>query len=243
MNINRSTLKKATDKGIITAEQAKALCIFIESEQQNTAQFTFTHLLYYFGALIAIGAMTLLMNLGWSSFGGLGILLFSLIYAAIGLYLANSFNNKGLRVPSGLCATFIICLTPLAVFGLQDWLGLWPEGVDYREYHRVIEWHWIYMELSTLVVSALIFVRFRYPFMLMPVAITLWYMAMDVAVMIVGPDAEWQTRKLITMYGGLLMTAFALLVDYKTRDSDDYAFWLYLWSVSVLGRNDGSSFR
>src|SRR5690606_29794226 len=32
-------------------------------------RFNFVHVLYYFGGLLAIGAMTLFMNLGWELFG------------------------------------------------------------------------------------------------------------------------------------------------------------------------------
>jgi hypothetical protein len=44
----------------------------------------FTTILYYPGGLVAIGATTLFMNLGWEEFGGWGILCIALVYAGIG---------------------------------------------------------------------------------------------------------------------------------------------------------------
>jgi hypothetical protein len=50
--------------------------------------------------MIAIGAMTLFMNLGWESFGGIGIIFISLLYGSVGLKLTNVFKSKGLAIPA-----------------------------------------------------------------------------------------------------------------------------------------------
>ena len=78
--------------------------------------------------MIAIGAMTLFMNLGWEKFGGIAIFFISIIYAGVGLKLTNIFSNKGYTIPGGICATFVVALTPLAIYGLQQALGVWPDG-------------------------------------------------------------------------------------------------------------------
>jgi hypothetical protein len=41
--------------------------------------------LYYLGGLIAIGAMTLFMTLGWERFGATGLLWIAVCYCAIAL--------------------------------------------------------------------------------------------------------------------------------------------------------------
>lgn len=73
MNITRKNLSEAADKNIISASQGDALFEFIKEQYQDKPQFTFNHVLYYLGGLIAIGAMTLFMNLGSGSFGGAAI--------------------------------------------------------------------------------------------------------------------------------------------------------------------------
>ncbi|CAD5279234.1 conserved membrane hypothetical protein [Alteromonas sp. 38] len=112
MNVTKQHLKDAVSANILSSEQ---LIAFLNQQTSTTAKFDFTHVLYYLGGLIAIGAMTLFMNLGWVSFGGIGIVFISLFYAAVGIKLANVFKVKGLFVPVGLCATFVVVLTPLAV--------------------------------------------------------------------------------------------------------------------------------
>ena len=73
MKITRKSLDEAVEENILSAEQAQRLYDYLASRPGTGPVFDFTHVLYYFGGLIAIGAMTLFMNLGWESFGGWGV--------------------------------------------------------------------------------------------------------------------------------------------------------------------------
>jgi hypothetical protein len=231
MDVTKKNLNDAAEENIITPHQAQALYEFLSAQSKDVPQFTFTHVLYYLGGFIAIGAMTLFMNLGWEFFGGAGILSISVLYAAVGLKITNSLAKKGLSIPAGICATFVVCLTPLAIYGLQQWLGVWPDDSVYRDYHRYVEWHWLYMELGTLAVGAIVAWKYKYPFLIMPIAVTLWYMSMDITDMIAQGDATWHLRKLVSMYSGLLMIGLAFWVDIRSRGKADYAFWIYIFGV------------
>ena len=190
-----------------------------------------THVVDYLGGMIAIGAMTLVMNLGWESLGGVGILIISLIYAGIGLRRTQILDLDGYPVAAGICATVVVAVTPLAIYGLQQALGLWPDETAYRDYHRYIKWHWLYMELGTLAVGAIVAWKYKYPFLIMPIAVTLWYLTMDITAIISGGDFDWELRKLISMYSGLLMIGLAFWVDIRSRNKADYAFWIYIFGV------------
>ncbi|MYM64084.1 DUF2157 domain-containing protein [Pseudomaricurvus sp. HS19] len=234
MRITRTTLNRAVTEQIISSAQADALFELFQAEHQNTPSFSFTHVLYYCGGLIAIGAMTLFMNLGWEAFGGAGITLITMVYAIAGLMLTNRFRAKALAIPAGICATFVVCLTPLGIYGAQLWLGIWPDDSTYRDYHRYIEWHWLYMELGTLAVGTTIAWRYKYPFLVMPIAVTLWYMTMDITAMLSEGDITWELRKLVSLYSGLLMTGLAFWIDVRSRHKADYAFWVYLFGVMAF---------
>ena len=65
----------------------------------------------------------------------------------------------------------------------------------------------------------------------MPIAVTLWYLTMDVASMLAGGDPGWELRKQVSLYGGLLMVGLAFWVDIRSRHGADYAFWLYLFGA------------
>ncbi|RUO24349.1 DUF2157 domain-containing protein [Aliidiomarina minuta] len=231
MKITRETLESAVKKDIISSDQADELLRFFKAQPSTGPSFDFTHVLYYMGGLIAIGAMTLFMNLGWENFGGWGILFISLIYAAIGLRLTSVFQRKGYAIPAGICTTFVVALTPLAIYGLQQAMGWWPVDATYQDYHRYIRWHWIYMELGTLAVGAIMAFKYRYPFLVMPIAVTLWYLSMDIAAVIAGGSAAFELRTLVSLYFGLAMLLFAFWVDMRGSKSGDYAFWLYLFGV------------
>lgn len=231
MKITRADLNAAVDENIFSSEQADNLLEFLQERSKNTPRFDFTHILYYMGGLLAIGAMTLFMTLGWENFGGWGIFFISMLYAGLGLQLARLFQKREYGVPAGICATFVVALTPLAIYGLQQGMGWWPDSSAYREYHRYIQWHWLYMELGTLAVGALIARLYKFPFLIMPVAVTLWYMSMDLAAMFAGGNADFELRKMVSIYFGLAMIALAFWVDIRSRKSADYAFWLYIFGV------------
>lgn len=232
-DIEHQHLQDGVDEGIISPAQAESLWALWQQQQHGVPQFDFTHILYYLGGLLAIGAMTLFMNLGWERFGGWGIVGLCALYALAGLGLLRRFEGKKRPVPAGICAVFVVALVPLAAYGLQQGLGVWPAVGDYayRDYHRWIEWHWLYMELATLAVAALMLYCYRYPFLLLPVAVTLWYLSMDVTDWVVG-DPDWAVRKIASLVFGLGMLALALWADVRSRRSSrDYAFWLYLFGV------------
>lgn len=206
-------------------------------------RFSFTNTLYYFGGMLAIGAMTLFMTLGWELFGPWGVLALALGYMAGALLVARQLLGRGLPTPAGILATLAVCLVPLAVWALQSGLGLWPvDGPSsYRDYHRLIDWRWLTLELVTLGAAVVMLKLYRLPFMVMPVAVTLWYLSMDVAHMLMVKDGfDWQFTRDVSLVFGLFTCALAVWVDLRTRlardsqDRQDFAFWLYLFGALMF---------
>src|SRR6266705_2030801 len=184
--------------------------------------------------MISIGAMSIFMTLGWNALGGWGGFVTALLYAVLALALTHWFlARKQLEVPAGITATLAVVMVPLAIFGAQMALGYWGENKPFRDYHVFIDWRWIMMEFGTLAVGAILLWRYRFPFMLMPVAVTLWYMSMDIVPFLFGAERvyDWEIRKFISLWFGLAMVLVAFWVDLRSRLSRDYAFWLYLFGV------------
>lgn len=235
MKLSAALLNKAVDAGILSKEQAASLFIFAKNQPDYAPDFNLTNVLYYFGGMIAIGAMTLFMTLGWENFGAWGVFFLALIYAIAGLTLAKHFQKQAHRVPAGICATFVVALTPLAIYSLQQAMGWWPNpSAHYRDYHFFIGWQWFYMEMGTLAVGVILAWMYRYPFMIMPIAVTLWYMSMDLSALISGHNASFELSAMVSMYFGLLMLLIAFWVDLRSSNSGDYAFWLYLFGVMAF---------
>ena len=235
MRLDRTGLIEAVREGVLDEAQAERLWTFLSRRQAATPGFHFTHILYYLGGLVAIGAMSLFMTLGWERFGGWGLLGIAAAYSVAGLLLANHFLKRELPIPAGIVATFVVALTPLGIYGLQAALGWWPaiEDVAYREYHTRIDWRWMFMELATLASGALLLWRYRLPFLVMPIAVTLWYISMDLTPFLFGGSYEdvWAMRATVSMWVGLTMILLAFVVDLRTRGPHDYPFWLYLFGV------------
>ncbi len=234
MHITSRQLQLAVEKKILSMAQASDLKTFVRTLPAVEPRFDFVHILYYLGGMLAIGAMSLFMNLGWEAFGGWGIVLISCIYAAGGLWLVGFFQQRNLHIPAGICAVFVVVLTPLAIYGLQRGMGWWVDDSVYRDYHRYIRWNWIFMELATLAVGSVMAWKYRYPFLLMPIAFTLWYMSMDLTAMITGNRIDRQLAALVSLWFGIVHTLLALWVDIRSRKSADYAFWLYIFGVMTF---------
>ncbi len=236
MELKRSVLDQAANEEIITREQADRLWVLFSEHGQQSPSFRFTHILYYLGGLIAIGAMSLFMTLSWETFGGWGLLLMALVYAGAGLWLTEFFLQRmDLTIPAGITATFVVVLTPLAVFGFQTGMGWWSGDYQYRDYHRYIDWSWLFMELATLAAGAIMLWRYRLPFLVMPVAVTLWYMSMDLAPFLFDEEYfSWELRRIVSLWFGLLIVLLAVWVDIRNKSSRDFAFWLYIFGVTAF---------
>lgn len=218
------------------------------------ARFTFSHVLYYFGGMLVIGAMSLFMTLGWEAFGAWGSAAIAGLYLAGALKAASHLQGRGLNIPAGILATLAVCLVPLLVWSVQVGLGLWPEGGDssFRAYHHHINWRWVTLELATLAAAVAMLWAYRLPFMVMPVAITLWYLNMDVAHALMQADGfDWAFTRDVSLVFGLATCAVAVWVDLRCRlatdplDRQDFAFWLYLLGALMfwcgLSLRDSSS--
>jgi hypothetical protein len=244
LKLERDHLTRAAEAGVIAATQAQPLWEFLQQRapaaRAHGPRFTFTNVLYYLGGMLAIGAMSVFMTLGWEAFGGWGVFFIALLYMGAAFKLANRFEAQGLMIPLGIMAALIVALVPLATWGVQHALGWWvdaPHAQHYRQFHIFIDWRWTTLEFATLFAGALMLYRYKAPFLLMPVAVVLWYMSMDLVMLLLPPDvrpwseSEWLLRKWFSLCFGLIMVLVAFWVDLRSRFTRDYAFWLYLFGL------------
>lgn len=236
MQINRQDLDDASNKGIITAAQAKKLWAFFESETTGTPSFQLFHVMYYFGGLLAISALTLFVTQAWETLRGLPLFLLSIAFFVLGILLTTRFLQNNLRIPAGITATFSLAIVPLAVYNIQYWLGYFPDSIFYTEYHYQIAWYWFPMEITTLAVGVAMLYFYGFPFIVFPIAVTLWYMSMDIVPLLLQMQhITYQDRALISMLFGILMIVAAIITDIRFNDKkNDYAFWLYIFGAMTF---------
>lgn len=251
VQLQQADLQAAVQDGLITAAQAQGLWsrwsppgARAQAPALNQGpRFSFTNVLYYFGGMVAIGAMTLFMTLGWQKFGDWGLSAIALAYLVACLKVADHLQGRHLATPAGILATLAVCLVPLLVWAVQSGLGLWPpgRGGDYRDYHVLIDWRWQTLEFATLAAGVVMLWRHRLPFMVMPIAVTVWYMSMDVAHALMQEHGfDWQLTRDVSLVFGIATCAVAMWVDARSRQAQeaewrqDYAFWLYIFGALMF---------
>lgn len=252
VSVSQADLQAAVRDGVITGTQSQQLWerwaqkIRVQATVPGGLapgpRFGFTNVLYYFGGLVAIGAMTLFMPLGWQQFGDWGLLAIALGYLVACLGVADHLKARGLTTPAGILATLAVCLVPLAVFALQSGLGQWPPGGpgNYKAYHTHIDWRWLTMEYATLGAGVVMLWRYRLPFMVMPIAVTVWYMYMDVASLLMQQAGfEYTFMRDMSLVFGIGTCLLAMWVDVRSRLASgewrqDFAFWLYLFGALMF---------
>ncbi len=233
MKIERDDLDWAISENLIDAEVAENLWQACRERKKNIPQFNFVNVAYYFGALIVISGMSLFITLAWETLGGGGIFALACIYMIIfslaGRYL---WFSRDLKIPGGLLITIAVCMSPLAIYGFQRMLGIWPEGDpgSYHNYHIWVKASWFYMEVGTILAGLLALKWIRFPFLTAPIAYTLWYMSMDLTPLIFGIEQyDWNQRLLVSFWFGIATLVVAFLIDRRIhRSRGDFAFWLYL---------------
>ncbi|OTQ06725.1 DUF2157 domain-containing protein [Gilliamella apicola] len=242
MKITYKQLTSAAEQKLLTHQQAEQLWLFFQEQNKHLPSFQFTHILYYLGGLIAIGAMSLFMTLGWEHLGGIGLLCISAIYAITALCTAQFLLKRyHLIIPANILITLVIVLTPLGVYGLENAIGVWDNHYNYKDYHRYIDFRWLFMELATVLVAVCLILRYRSSFLFMPLAFTLWYMSMDLTPYLVhllgyakndiNYSDYFNVRQQVSLWFGLLVVVVAFLIDIKNKSDKDLSFWLYLFGV------------
>ncbi len=233
MRVSRSDLDWAVSQGAITRDQVDRLWRALENRAAAHPKFDLAHVAYYLGALIVISAMGWFMTEAWERFGGGGILTIAVIYA-VAFALAGRYllDQSGLHVPGGLLVTMAVCMTPLAIYGLERLTGIWPQGDPgvYRGYHIWVKGSWLLMEAGTVLAGLVALAFVRFPFLTAPIAFSLWYMSMDLTPLLLGrAEFTWDERLWVSLSFGLAMLLVAYAIDRRTRE--DYAFWGYLFGL------------
>jgi hypothetical protein len=253
-------LKAIRDAGLIDDTKLAEITDFLEhrypaATRQTAPRFDLTHVLWYAGALIIMGAMGLFTTEAFNRLGGWALAAcggaYLVAFLAAGHIL---WRNATLRIPAGLLIAVAVSMVPLIIYGVQDALGLWgsPQGDpgQYKDFHTYVKASWIYMEIGAIIASLLAVWRYPFPFIVMVTAFALWYMSMDLAVWFTyKPDNyysyDYEIRRAVSMYFGLGMILVAWTVDILRRRGPDFAFWLHIFGVitfwSAMTLSDSNS--
>ncbi len=221
----------ASAAGIEPEAAARLLAALPAAPAQAQPRFDLTHLLWYAGALIILGAMTLFATLAFARMGGPALALTALAYAGIFLVAGHHLWRQGLTTPGGLMVAIAVGMAPLAVFGIQDSLSAWGGAGDpgnYRDFYRWVNASWVPMEVATIAAGLAALCFYRFPFIVAVIAFAVWFLSMDLAPLVFHAQTpDWDQRAKMSLGFGLAVILIAWSVDIASK-SGDFAFWLHL---------------
>ena len=232
MKINERELERAVVAAGLSADQSRTIWQKLQLRSQEEAHFEPAHVGYYFGALLVIGAMGWFMTQGWDGFTGWQLAAIAIGYAAVFILVGRQLWGKTLfRIPGGLLVTMAVCMTPLAVYGIERQLHLWPEldPGSYTRFHPYIHASWVVMEVCTVLASIVALRFFKFPFLTAPAAYALWYMSMDATALLIGREWSWRDECMISAMFGAVMLLVAYWLEGKSEQ--DFSFWGYFFGL------------
>lgn len=223
---------------LVTRSQALPASDSISSSQTTPVRFDLTHVLWYAGALIIMTAMGLFTTEAFNRMGGQALTVTAVVYACIFLLLGNYLWRRDLRTPGGLAVAVAVAMTPMAVYGIQDYLHLWNDALqkpgEYKDFFPYINGSWLYMELATIIAAIIALCFYPFPFITMIAAVALWFMSMDLAAFFTRTDvSDFELRRQVTLWFGLTVMAVAWLVDLVWRERR-FGFWLHLAGAAAF---------
>ena len=243
-------LQAVRDAGLIDDRKLSEIDAFLTARKQvpppghpaSPARFDLTHVLWYAGALIIMGAMGLFTNEAFNRMGGWALVgcgaAYCLAFLTAGHLL---WKNPSLRIPAGLLIAVAVSMVPMIIYGVQDALDLWKYALgdpgEYKQIFPYIHGSWIYMEIGTIVASAIAIWRYPFPFILLVGGIALWFLSMDLALWFTrapGNYADWDIRRDVSLYFGIAMIVAAWTVDIVRRGGTDYVFWIHIFGAMAF---------
>lgn len=222
---------KAMDLGI-SKEQAEALWSSLEQSNQDSKSYSFSKWMYYFGALIIIAAMVWLIEQSWVDIGGGAKFLIAFVYAilfsVVGMKL---WKKEDLKIPGGLCITIAVCMVPLAIYGLVDYLKIWPADTlfAYHNFFNIPVTTEFAMGLGTIFAGLLALKFVPFPFLTAPIFLAAWFLTKDFYHLIIENETFWDGNEWISMIFGCALVIIAYVLDLKKMK--DYAFWGYFFGL------------
>jgi hypothetical protein len=230
--ITANELRAAIERAGLPSSTFERIEQALNAEPENAPAFEAAHISYYLGALLIIGAMGWFVTNAWDTLSGLTLTaiaaLYGVLFGAVGCRL---FQRPATRIPGGLLVAVAVCMTPMAVYGVERALGWWPlnDPGSYTNFHPYINASWVLMECVTIAVAVIALRFVPFPFITAPAAYALWYLSMDATALLGHGHWTFHQQCWISVFFGIAMLIAGYLADGASQL--DFAFWFYLFGL------------
>jgi hypothetical protein len=245
LRIDRQQLLAAAERVGIAEEPAQALWAELAPAAaagppvryaEAAALSRVVQTLLYVGVVTVIGAFGWWTKGAYDEWGYGGVLAFTLAFQAGFAGVSVAVVRRGYRDIGGVLLAVAVFAVPLAVYSVEHLFGV-PFHRSYEDFYPWISQGWVVMELVSIGVGAAAFAWRRHSFLLLPVMLFTYFLAMDGTAHVVGEDLSTLGR-VVGLYAAI---TFAAAVILDVRGLRTYAFWPHVfamlgatWSIGAL---------
>jgi hypothetical protein len=188
--------------------------------------------LVWLGTLLVIGAHAWWSSDGYQSLGMGVVLALTLLWQAGFLVAAEWARRKGHGLLEAGFAAIVVFYTPLTAYSLERVLGFHFDGNDFDDFYPYVSGGWVWMELAAVAAAALALIRYRRPFLMLPLTLFVGFLAMDGGTRAFGGWDHRRAVEAVVLATGLALVAAGVALDY--RGWRRFAFWPHLSSVWLI---------
>jgi hypothetical protein len=184
------------------------------------------------GTLLLVGA-----HAWWSTSAyetlGIGAVLALTLAWQLGFLVAAEWarRNRVVVLEAGFAA-IVAFYTPLTAYCLERALGFDFRSRDFHDFYPYVSGGWVWMELAAIAVALLLLVRYRRPFLGLPLTLFTGFLAIDAGTRALGGWEHERSVQQTVLAVGIALLAAGVALDY--RGWRRFAFWPHLGSVSLV---------
>lgn len=180
--------------------------------------------LQYLGTAFAVGALLALFSVLQDEHGSWGLFLYSVLVLAIVVVLALGAERRGEPVVAGLVAFIAVVCWAVVLGALFDGLGFAIAPNPDSFFNGGLGLDTIVLELLLIGGAAFALGRFRFPLLVLPIAVVSWYAVMDLFEGVLGGGNS--ATAILAILVGLVYVLIG--AAYDGGGHHPYAFWLHV---------------
>jgi hypothetical protein len=180
--------------------------------------------LVYLGGLTLFGALGSLLSVQSGDYGSGGFVGWALLVFLATESFALTARVYGHRVTAGLLAFSAVAAWVVLLGAILDWFG-WLAHTNslFAGFHV----SHLFLELALVFAAGLALLVFRFPLLVLPLAVGTWLFVTD----LLSGGGDWTA--VLTILVGLMLLSWAVAVD--RGETRPYAFWLHVASGLTIG--------
>jgi hypothetical protein len=238
-------LHLGVSRGIISAEQRAQLQTLLgaveasETPPAETRGFTGIAIAYLIGAIVVLFAFGWFMVDRWKVLGDGGVFALAVTYGAIFLLVAQVMKREGFPVARGVATLLAVGMTPIAMWALLRWTGLWSlelQTMCARQEHPFTACQAQPMAIELAVVAAALAAMRQMafaPFMIPIAVVGITLPERLLRELSPGPVIDGAAMGWRWMIIASVLAAVSYTMD-RRRPRVDYALWLWCAAAAAM---------